>query len=313
MYTGEEVFPGVEADPVFEKDAFDISRNVKTGALQFPTDATKNVFQFEVAPDGHKRYIEGPNKNRKVFSGIKLPNKFQLKTLKNGDEALFNPATGEITVKVVNKQRTPDQNTNLKNLLKERARLLAKKKGDTSFSFGFDSKQSITFDTGGGDFTDADTEALKRVENELATNFDYGWLISEYDMTDADRPPSVPKEAWDSSTEAAKQKVVNQYQSSLIPKKQEVVQTETMSSPSIADVETNDQIPPSAVDVGFTAQPPTSGMKFRLPPELVKKFDSGSITVESMQGNKVILKTDKGIKKVMPLSKWYTFRFAPTS
>ena len=66
--TGEEVFPGVEADPVFEKDAFDISRNVKTGALQFPTDATKNVFQFEVAPDGHKRYIEGPNKNRKVFS-----------------------------------------------------------------------------------------------------------------------------------------------------------------------------------------------------------------------------------------------------
>ena len=84
-------------------------------------------------------------------------------------------------------------------------------------------------------------------------------------------------------------------------------------SPSIADVETNDQIPPSAVDVGFTAQPPTSGMKFRLPPELVKKFDSGSITVESMQGNKVILKTDKGIKKVMPLSKWYTFRFAPTS
>lgn len=322
--TGEEVFPGVEADPVFEKDAFNISRNVKTGALQFPTDATKNVFQFEVAPDGHKRYIEGPNKNRKVFSGIKLPNKFQLKTLKNGDEALFNPTTGEITVKVVNKQRTPDQNTNLKNLLKERARLLAKKKGDTSFSFGFDSEQSITFDTGGGDFTDADTEALKRVENELATNFDYGWLISEYDMTDAEKPPSFSKEAWDRSTEAEKKELVNAYQESLLLDKQEPRTlindsgtrypiSNNAPSPSIADVETNDQIPPSAVDVGFTAQPPTSGMKFRLPPELVKKFDSGSITVESMQGNKVILKTDKGIKKVMPLSKWYTFRFAPTS
>ena len=322
--TGEEVFPNVVANQVFEKDAFDISRNVKTGALQFPTDATKNVFQFEVAPDGHKRYIEGPNKNKKVFPGIKLPNKFQLKTLKNGDEALFNPATGEITVKVANKQRTPDQNTNLKNLLKERARLLAKKKGDTSFSFGFDSEQSITFDTVGGDFTDTDTEALKRVENELATNFDYGWLISEYDMTDADRPPSFSKEAWGRSTEAEKKELVNAYQESLLLDKQEPrtlindsgtrypLSNDTLS-PTIVDVGTNDQMPPSAVDVGFTAQPPTSGMKFRLPPELVKKFDSGSITVESMQGNKVILKTDKGIKKVMPLSKWYTFRFAPTS
>ena len=319
--TGEEVFPGVEADPVFEKDAFDISRNVKTGALQFPTDATKNVFQFEVAPDGHKRYIEGPNKNRKVFSGIKLPNKFQLKTLKNGDEALFNPATGEITVKVANKQRTPDQNTNLKNLLKERARLLAKKKGDTSFSFGFDSEQSITFDTGGGDFTDADTEALKRVENELATNFDYGWLISEYDMTDADRPPSVPKEAWDRSTEAAKQKVVNQYQSSLILDKQEprtlVDNSETRypisnnePPPAISDVETNDQMPPSSVDVGFTAQAPTQGTSFRLPPELVKRFNSGTITIQEIKGDKIAVTTDSGVRKIIPLSKWYTFRFA---
>jgi len=322
--TGEEVFPGVEADPVFEKDAFDISRNVKTGALQFPTDATKNVFQFEVAPDGHKRYIEGPNKNRKVFSGIKLPNKFQLKTLKNGDEALFNPATGEITVKVANKQRTPDQNTNLKNLLKERARLLAKKKGDTSFSFGFDSEQSITFDTGGGDFTDADTEALKRVENELATNFDYGWLISEYDMTDADRPPSVPKEAWDRSTEAAKQKVVNQYQSSLILDKQEprtlVDNSETRypisnnePPPAISDVETNDQMPPSSVDVGFTAQAPTQGTSFRLPPELVKRFNSGTITIQEIKGDKIAVTTDSGVRKVIPLAKWYTFRFAPTN
>ena len=311
--TGEEVFPGVEADPVFEKDAFDISRNVKTGALQFPTDATKNVFRFEVAPDGHKRYIEGPNKNRKVFPGIKLPNKFQLKTLKNGDEALFNPATGEITVKVANKQRTPDQNTNLKNLLKERARLLAKKKGDESFSFGFDDGKSFTFATGGGAFTDADTEALKRVENELATNFDYGWLISEYDMTDADRPPSVPKEEWDKSTEADKRGVVNAYQSSLIPKKQEVTETQTMPSPAIADVETNDQIPPSAVDVGFSAQAPTQGASFRLPPELVKKLNSGTITVNGIKDNKVLLTTDSGVKKVMPLAKWYTFRFAPTN
>ena len=311
--TGEEVFPDVEADPVFEKDAFDISRNVKTGALQFPTDATKNVFQFEVAPDGHKRYIEGPNKNRKVFSGIKLPNKFQLKTLKNGDEALFNPATGEITVKVVNKQRTPDQNTNLKNLLKERARLLAKKKGDESFSFGFDDEKSFTFATGGGDFTDADTEALKRVENELATNFDYGWLISEYDMTDADRPPSVPKEAWDRSTEAAKKEVVNQYQSSLMPKKQEVTETQTMPSPAIADVETNDQMPPSSVDVGFTAQAPTQGTSFRLPPELVKRFNSGTITVQEIKGDKIAVTTDSGVRKVIPLAKWYTFRFAPTN
>ena len=311
--TGEEVFPGVEADPVFEKDAFDISRNVKTGALQFPTDATKNVFQFEVSPDGHKRYIEGPNKNRKVFPGIKLPNKFQLKTLKNGDEALFNPATGEITVKVANKQRTPDQNTNLKNLLKERARLLAKKKGDESFSFGFDDEKSFTFATGGGDFTDADTAALKRVETELATNFDYGWLISEYDMTDADRPPSVPKEEWDKSTEADKRGVVNAYQSSLIPKKQEVTETQTMPSPAIADVETNDQIPPSAVDVGFSAQAPTQGASFRLPPELVKKLNSGTITVNGIKDNKVLLTTDSGVKKVMPLAKWYTFRFAPTN
>jgi len=311
--TGEEVFPGVEADPVFEKDAFDISRNVKTGELQFPTDATKNVFQFEVSPDGHKRYIEGPNKNRKVFPGIKLPNKFQLKTLKNGDEALFNPATGEITVKVANKQRTPDQNTNLKNLLKERARLLAKKKGDESFSFGFDDEKSFTFATGGGDFTDADTEALKRVETELAIKFDYGWLISEYDMTDADRPPSVPKEEWDKSTEADKRGVVNAYQSSLIPKKQEVTETQTMPSPAIADVETNDQIPPSAVDVGFSAQAPTQGASFRLPPELVKKLNSGTITVNGIRDNKVLLTTDSGVKKVMPLAKWYTFRFAPTN
>ena len=312
-----------EAAP-FEKDAFDISRNVKTGALQFSTDATKNVFQFEVAPDGHKRYIEGPNKNKKVFPGIKLPNKFQLKTLKNGDEALFNPATGEITVKVANKQRTPDQNTNLKNLLKERARLLAKKKGNPSFTFGFDIDKTLSFDTPVGEFTDTDTESLRRVENELATNFDYGWLISEYDMIDADRPPSFSKEAWDRSTEAEKKELVNSYQESLLLDKQEPrtlindsgtrypLSNDTLS-PSIVDVGTNDQMPPSAVDVGFTAQPPTSGMKFRLPPELVKKFGSGSITVESMQGNKVILKTDKGIKKVMPLSKWYTFRFAPTS
>ena len=311
--TGEEVFPNVVANPVFEEDAFDISRNVKTGALQFPTDATKNVFQFEVAPDGHKRYIEGPNKNKKVFPGIKLPNKFQLKTLKNGDEALFNPATGEITVKVANKQRTPDQNTNLKNLLKERARLLAKQKGDTSFSFAFDDEKSFTFGTGSGEFSDADTEALKRVENELATNFDYGWLISEYDMTDADRPPSVPKEAWDTSTEAAKKEVVNQYQSSLIPKKQEVTQTNSLPSPAITDVGTNDQTPPSSVDVGFMPQAPTQGTSFRLPPELVKKLNSGTITVNGIKGNKVSFTTDSGVKKVMPLAKWYTFRFAPNS
>ena len=322
--TGEEVFPDVEADPVFEKDAFDISRNVKTGALQFPTDATKNVFQFEVAPDGHKRYIEGPNKNQKVFPGIKLPNKFQLKTLKNGDEVLFNPATGEINVKVANKQRTPDQNTNLKNLLKERARLLAKKKGDESFSFGFDDEKSFTFATGGGDFTDADTAALKRVENELATNFDYGWLISEYDMTDADRPPSVPKEAWDTATEAEKKEAVNTYQESLLLDKQEprtlTDDSETRypisnnkPSPAIADVETNDQMPPSAVDVGFSAQAPTQGASFRLPPELVKKLNSGTITVNGIKDNKVLLTTDSGVKKVMPLAKWYTFRFAPTN
>ena len=226
---------------------------------------------------------------------------------------MFNPATGEITVKVANKQRTPDQNTNLKNLLKERARLLAKQKGDTSFSFAFDDEKSFTFGTGSGEFSDADTEALKRVENELATNFDYGWLISEYDMTDADRPPSVPKEAWDTSTEAAKKLVVNQYQSSLIPKKQEVTQTNSSPSPAITDVGTNDQTPPSSVDVGFMPQAPTKGTSFRLPPELVKKLNSGTITVNGIKGNKVSFTTDSGVKKVMPLAKWYTFRFAPNS
>ena len=311
--TNEEVFPDVEADPVFEKDAFNISRNIKTGELQFPTDAAKNVFRFETAPDGHKRYIEGPNKNQKVFPGIKLPNKFQLKTLKNGDEALFNPATGEITVKVANKQRSADDNTDLKNLLKERTRLLAKKKGDESFSFGFDDEKSFTFSTGGGEFTDADTEKLKKVENELATRFDYGWLISEYDMTDADRPPSVPKEEWDRSTEADKKEVVNAYQSSLIPKKQEVTQAETTPPPAIADVEANDQIPPSVTDVGFTAQAPTQGASFRLPPELVKRFNSGTITVQEIKGDKIAVTTDTGDRKVIPLAKWYTFRFAPTN
>ena len=311
--TGEQVFPDVEAAPVFEKDAFGLSRNVKTGELQFPTDAAKNVFRFETAPDGHKRYIEGPNKNQKVFPGIKLPNKFQLKTLKNGDEALFNPATGEITVKVANKQRSADDNTDLKNLLKERTRLLAKKKGDESFSFGFDDEKSFTFSTGGGEFTDADTEKLKKVENELATRFDYGWLISEYDMTDADRPPSVPKEAWDRSTEAEKKEVVNAYQSSLIPKKQEVTQAETTPPPAIADVEANDQIPPSVTDVGFTAQAPTQGASFRLPPELVKRFNSGTITVQEVKGDKIAVTTDTGARKVIPLAKWYTFRFAPTN
>ncbi len=311
--TNEEVFPDVEAEPVFEKDAFNLSRNVKTGELQFPTDATKNVFRFETAQDGHKRYIEGPNKNQKVFPGIKLPNKFQLKTLKNGDEALFNPATGEITVKVANKQRSADDNTDLKNLLKERTRLLAKKKGDESFSFGFDDEKSFTFSTGGGEFTDADTEKLKKVENELATRFDYGWLISEYDMTDADRPPSVPKEAWDRSTEAEKKEVVNAYQSSLIPKKQEITQAETTPPPAIADVEANDQIPPSVTDVGFTAQAPTQGASFRLPPELVKRFNSGTITVQEVKGDKIAVTTDTGARKVIPLAKWYTFRFAPTN
>ena len=311
--TGEQVFPDVEAAPVFEKDAFGLSRNVKTGELQFPTDAKKNVFRFETAPDGHKRYIEGPNKNQKVFPGIKLPNKFQLKTLKNGDEALFNPATGEITVKVANKQRSADDNTDLKNLLKERTRLLAKKKGDESFSFGFDDEKSFTFSTGGGEFTDADTEKLKKVENELATRFDYGWLISEYDMTDADRPPSVPKEEWDRSTEAEKKEVVNAYQSSLIPKKQEVTQVETTPPPAIADVEANDQIPPSVTDVGFTAQAPTQGASFRLPPELVKRFNSGTITVQEVKGDKIAVTTDTGARKVIPLAKWYTFRFAPTN
>jgi hypothetical protein len=322
--TNEEVFPDVEAEPVFEKDAFNISRNVKTGELQFPTDAKKNVFRFETAPDGHKRYIEGPNKNQKVFPGIKLPNKFQLKTLKNGDEALFNPATGEITVKVANKQRSADDNTDLKNLLKERTRLLAKKKGDESFSFGFDDEKSFTFSTGGGEFTDADTEKLKKVENELATRFDYGWLISEYDMTDADRPPSVPKEAWDRSTEAEKKEVVNAYQESLLLDKQE---PRTLSDdsqtrypisnneppPAIADVEANDQIPPSVTDVGFTAQAPTQGASFRLPPELVKRFNSGTITVQEVKGDKIAVTTDTGVRKVIPLAKWYTFRFAPTN
>ena len=226
---------------------------------------------------------------------------------------MLNPATGEITVKVANKQRSADDNTDLKNLLKERTRLLAKKKGDTSFSFGFDSEQRMTFDTGGGEFTDDDTEALKKVENELATRFDYGWLISEYDMTDADRPPSVPKEAWDMSTEAEKKEVVNAYQSSLIPKKQEVTQVETTPPPVIADVEANDQIPPSVTDVGFTAQAPTQGASFRLPPELVKRFNSGTITVQEVKGDKIAVTTDTGVRKVIPLAKWYTFRFAPTN
>ena len=101
------------------------------------------------------------------------------------------------------------------------------------------------------------------------------------------------------------------YEASLKPISENVNSMPQGEQSSEVEVSDSGQQPPSATDLGFVPQAPNAGMKFKLPPELVKQFDSGSIVVEEMKGNQVILKTDKGIKKVMPLSKWYTYRFAP--
>ena len=101
------------------------------------------------------------------------------------------------------------------------------------------------------------------------------------------------------------------YEASLKPTSENANPVAQNNQSSEVEVSDSGQQPPSPSDIGFIPQSPNAGMKFKLPPELVKQFDSGSIVVEEMKGNQVILKTDKGIKKVMPLSKWYTYRFAP--
>jgi hypothetical protein len=35
--------------------------------------------------------------------------------------------------------------------------------------------------------------------------------------------------------------------------------------------------------------------------------------VQEVKGDKIAVTTDTGVRKVIPLAKWYTFRFAPTN
>tara|TARA_R100000781_G_scaffold2489_1_gene4043 strand:+ start:310 stop:1659 length:1350 start_codon:yes stop_codon:yes gene_type:complete len=298
-----------------EKDRFGVLRFTDTGEQVFKGDTPDRTTKKDV--NNRLRFMDDGSL---VFSDVEketTPVNKQLKIDKKGNRILFDPATGEIEIQEQGTNLSDREKLELRNLMQERKRLLGLKKGESSVSFSFGGEDPITIDSGEASWDESkDQPALNRINKTLKTKYGYTWLGKSEDEAsageiDLQRPPSIPEEAWLAASEEEKNQAVEIYNASLIPGSENTVVEEIPEVNQDVDVTDSGQQPPSGVDIGFTPQAPNTGMKFRLPPELVKQFDSGSVVVESMKGDKIILKTDKGIKKVMPLSKWYTYRFAP--
>ena len=65
--------------------------------------------------------------------------------------------------------------------------------------------------------------------------------------------------------------------------------------------------------IGLTKKMKKVGSDYVKDKEIVKRFGSGKITVQEIKGDKIKVTTATGDIKIIPLSKWYTFRFAPTN
>ena len=316
-----DIEAGIKADPrakkdrKSQKDSFGILRFTDTGEQVFEGDAPDRPTQKDV--NGRLRFMDDGSL---VFSEVEketTPVNKQLKIDKKGNRILFDPRTGEIEIQEPGTNLSDREKLELRNLMQERTRLLGLKKGESSVSFSFGGEDPITIDSGESSWNEStDQPALNRINKTLKSKYGYDWLGEIKDKSSLNnnvlqRPPSIPEEAWSKSTQEQKVEAVRLYEASLKPTSENVNSMPQGEQSSEVEVSDSGQQPPSATDLGFVPQAPNAGMKFKLPPELVKQFDSGSIVVEEMKGNQVILKTDKGIKKVMPLSKWYTYRFAP--
>jgi len=298
-----------------EKDRFGVLRFTDTGEQVFQGDTPDRPTQKDV--NNRLRFMDDGSL---VFPEVEKAEpivNLQYKTDSKGNQLSFNPVTGETKLITKGEKLSEPDKLELKNLLQERTRLLALKKGKSKVSFAFPEEGSFTLDSGSATWDDKINQPqLDKINKLLITKYKYDWLGEFKDEAlteeiDLQRPPSIPEKAWLAASEEEKKQAVEIYNASLIPGSENTVVEEIPAANQDVDVTDSGQQPPSGVDIGFTPQAPNTGMKFRLPPELVKQFDSGSIVVEEMKGDKVILKTDKGIKKVMPLSKWYTYRFAP--
>lgn len=316
-----DIQAGITADPrakkdrKSQKDSFGILRFTDTGEQVFEGDAPDRPTQKDV--NGRLRFMDDGSL---VFSEVEKEKptvNLQYKTDDQGNQFTFNPFTGELNLVKKGEKLSETSKLELKNLLQERTRLLALKKGQSKSTFTFPEEMSFTMDSGGATWDDkVNQPQLDKINNVLINKYKYDWidklqgepLSGELNLQ---RPPSIPEEAWSKSTQEQKVEAVRLYEASLKPTSENVNSMPQGEQSSEVEVSDSGQQPPSATDLGFVPQAPNAGMKFKLPPELVKQFDSGSIVVEEMKGNQVILKTDKGIKKVMPLSKWYTYRFAP--
>ena len=298
-----------------QKDSFGVLRFTDTGEQVFAGDAPDRPTKKDV--NDRLRFMDDGSL---VFSEVtkeKTPVNKQLKIDKKGNRILFNPGTGDIEILTEGTNLSDREKLELRNLMQERTRLLGLKEGESSVSFSFGGEDPITIDSGEASWDEStDQPALNRINKTLQTKYGYTWLGEVKDEAsagdiDLQRPPSIPEEAWLSSTKEQKEEAVRLYEASLKPTSKNANPVAQNNQSSEVEVSDSGQQPPSPSDIGFIPQAPNAGMKFKLPPELVKQFNSGSIVVEEMKGDKVILKTDKGIKKVMPLSKWYTYRFAP--
>ena len=298
-----------------QKDSFGVLRFADTGEQVFKGDAPDRTTKKDV--NGRLRFMDDGSL---VFSEVEketTPVNKQLKIDKKGNRILFDPRTGDIEILEEGTNLSDREKLELRNLMQERTRLLGLKNGESSVSFSFGGEDPITIDSGESSWNEStDQPALNRINKTLKSKYGYDWLgeIEDKSLLNNNvlqRPPSIPEEAWSKSTQEQKVEAVRLYEASLKPTSENVNSMPQGEQSSEVEVSDSGQQPPSATDLGFVPQAPNAGMKFKLPPELVKQFDSGSIVVEEMKGNQVILKTDKGIKKVMPLSKWYTYRFAP--
>lgn len=298
-----------------QKDSFGVLRFTDTGEQVFEGDAPDRPTKKDV--NGRLRFMDD---GQLVFPEVEKAEptvNLQYKTDDQGNQFTFNPSTGETRLISEGKKLSERDKIELRNLFKDRTRLLALKKGQSKVSFSFGGEDPITIDSGGSSWNDSVNQPeLDRINKILIDKYGYSWLGEVKDEAsteeiDLQRPPSIPEEAWLSSTKEQKEEAVRLYEASLKPTSENVNPMAQDNQSSEVEVSDSGQQPPSPSDIGFIPQAPNAGMKFKLPPELVKQFDSGSIVVEEMKGDKVILKTDKGIKKVMPLSKWYTYRFAP--
>tara|TARA_Y100001951_G_C11288079_1_gene270162 strand:- start:983 stop:2332 length:1350 start_codon:yes stop_codon:yes gene_type:complete len=298
-----------------EKDRFDVLRFTDTGEQVFKGDTPDRPTERDI-----NNRLRFKDDGQLVFPEVKKAEptvNLQYKTDDQGNQFTFNPSTGQLDLIKKGEKLSETDKLELKNLLQERTRLLALKGGQSKSTFTFPDEMSFTMDSGGATWDDkVNQPQLDRIDKILIDKYGYNWLGEVKDEAsageiDLQRPPSIPEEAWLSSTKEQKEEAVRLYEASLKPTSENVNPMAQDNQSSEVEVSDSGQQPPSPSDIGFVPQAPNAGMKFKLPPELVKQFDSGSIVVEEMKGDKVILKTDKGIKKVMPLSKWYTYRFAP--